>query len=188
MIKVEVKGLRELQAVLTNTPKRLSNQVSGVLEQGAKDWVRNAKRDVPKNYGKLAQTISYTKDSAHKFSIVVMSDYAAYVEFGTKGKYQAIPGAEDEAAKHKGKGSGTFYDFVVAIYEWVKKKGIARITNSYTGRSRTKKDDLLLVAERIAWSILKNGINPHPFFFKQKGVVLPKMEAGIRQAIDDTKL
>lgn len=185
---VRIEGLTKLTAEVKELPAELNKQVGAVLENGAKTWVAKAKRAAPKDMGRLAQSISYFPLGSLRYEVVSQAEYSPYVEFGTKSKVQIPPGLEDFAAKFKGTGDGDYYDFLNAILDWVKRKGIASITNSYTGRKSTKKEDLLLVAQTIAFFIMKNGIKPHPYFFPQMQPTKQQVETQIQTVVNNLKV
>lgn len=186
MFKVQLKGFRELKALVKSSEKGLHNAVSGEIEDGAKKWVGYAKRDAPKNLGRLAGAIGYAKSGNLSFDVFVAVKYAAYMEFGTKGNYQPIPGTEEIAAQAKGKGTGSIDEFFDSILEWVRLKGIggAGKNGKYTGNVQKKRFDAFDVAFRIMMSILKHGVKPHPYFFKQMNIVYPDIVKNVKKEIE----
>jgi hypothetical protein len=115
------------------------------------------------------------------------------VEFGT-GKYAAeyvptLPTTwQDFAAKYKGQsGGGDFFSFVMAILDWIEKKGIKPTTATYsikskrrTGNKAQKQEQDYQMAAAIAYNILHNGIHPHPFLYpayeKQRPLIIKDIE------------
>jgi len=177
MVKVNLIGFKEFADKLKAAPAKITNEVGAECEDAAKLFVRQAKRDAPKNEGQLIGGISYTKIDSLTFEVVSAAKHSPYMEFGTKGNYQPYPGTEEYAAQFKGKGSGDYYDFLNSILDWVKKKGLHHVTNSYTGKrvgGKAAKENLLTLASAIAFSILRKGVKPHPFFFKQISSVRQK--------------
>lgn len=142
--------------------------------------VNDAKRLAPVDEGYLRNSIGYTQGNL-KVTITVNADYAAYVEFGTKGfaaSYVATLPQDWQtfAAQFKGKGSGDMWEFLKRLTEWVKRKGVADQAIKYqkvkaTGSVRTVRnrkqqkveDDA--AAYNIAFSILRKGIKAHPFLY-----------------------
>lgn len=108
MITLEVKGLKELQAKLEKLPVEFQNEVRGVLEDGAKQYVRLAKRDAPVDFGFLRNGISYAFVLADKtrctFEIVSNARYSPYLEWGTITRVSVPPGEEPYAVQFKGRG------------------------------------------------------------------------------------
>ena len=164
---IKVNGIEAIQAKIAE-PKFKAG-INAALNAYGLTVVKTAKEKVPKDEGNLARSINFEKKD-FEITINVNADYAAYVEFGTR-KFAAayVGGLEPEwqqiAAQFKGKGRGDYYDFLNRILDWVKRKNLAQITNSYTGRKSTKKSDLIMVAEAVALSILRNGIKPQPFIY-----------------------
>ena len=99
--------------------------------------------------------------------IVVAANYAAYLEFGTRGfaaAYVATLPTEWQvfAAQFKG-GGGSFEDFFMNIIDWVKRKGIEPAA-----------------AYPIAIKILRFGIAAKPFLY-------PAVEINKKILIDNLK-
>lgn len=193
MFKVKVTGFKGVTAQFASANEKTKEIIEQEFTSMAKDWVAGAKRDAPKNMGGagLAGGISYYisgSNTAHGSSggVVIVSNafYSAFMEFGTKGKYLPIPGTENIAAQFKGyKGTGSIYD---AIRKWVKQKGIGA---TLTASGKPSKSKSSLAAQEtaiflIARSILRYGVNPHPFFFKQQDIVWPQMVRRVKQRIE----
>ena len=91
------------------------------------------------------------------------------------------------AASYKGKGNGDYYDFLNAILDWVKRKGLSDVTNSYTGKKVGGKaaiENQVVLAEAIAWSILKKGIKAQPFLYPASQQALPQLTADLKRIFD----
>ena len=175
----------ELKLKIEGFSEKTINKIDKVLSGNALECATTAKRLAPTDEGTLKANISANVTTPLIKEVNVNVFYAAYVEFGT-GKYAAKyvaslpPEWQEMAMKFKGKAGGDYYDFLNNILDWVKRKGLARIKNSYTGRSSTKKDDLLLVAESIAFYIMVNGVRPHPF-------LLPAYQQQKKQLLEDLR-
>lgn len=210
MFKVKVTGLAGLKAEFASMSKELPDIVSGELETMSQEWVKLAKTDAPADQGALRGAITYYPAGPMKYEIVAQKFYAPFMEFGTKGKYQPIPGTESIAAQFKGYKGGDFMDLLRMIVRWVARKGI---TGTYSTGLKTAKGgksfrrnasgqivesgsrgrrlgskvnryaEDYAAAWPIAMSILKNGVNPHPFFFKQMHIVWPKMVRNVESRI-----
>jgi len=191
MITISIQGLEGLKERLQKATDTQLQEVSAEMEESMRIMVARAKEDAPKDMGRLVGSISYQKLNQFEFEMVCQVGYAAYVEFGTKSKVVIPPGLEAEAAKAKGKGSGDYFDFLNAILDWVKRKGIGfeRFTETNKVRSRfgqktiSRQDRLHDVAERIAFTIIRNGIKPHPFFFKQLETEKPQLLNRLQQIL-----
>jgi len=153
---LSVSGLDKLRDKLGKLPDTVRRQVTAVMENTAKEFVSRAKKDAPADTGSLRNQITYERIGDEGFQIVSSSFQAGYVEFGTKSKFQPIPGFEAEAASIQGATGGTKEQMRTNIQQWVRRKGIR-----FSGKTAEQ------TAEIIIWSILTKGIAPHPYFFKQ---------------------
>ena len=187
MFKVKVTGMADLKAEFASMAKELPDIVSGELETMSQEWVKLAKTDAPADQGALRGAITYYPAGLMKYEVVAQKFYAPFMEFGTKGKYQPIPGTESIAAEFKGYKGGDFMELLRMIVRWVKRKGI---TGTYSVKTRRRTGNKInqfaedySAAWPIAMSILKNGVNPHPFFFKQMHIVWPKMVRNVESRI-----
>ncbi len=174
MLKVSYIGFNEYLARIKAAPAKLQKEVDAEVNKAADMFRDTAKRDLASqggDRGTLMKSIAVVKEDTLKYRVSANVFYAPYVEFGTKKKVSITPGFEDVAASAKGLPKrGDYYDFLNSILDWVKRKGLHNIKNSYTGKNvggKAAKENLVVLAEAIAWSIMKNGIAPKPFFFKQ---------------------
>lgn len=189
-VTITINGAKELQAALRNLPKNLAKKADKVIESNVRDMVLNSKQDAPKDFGRLQGAIVAKKNGEVDWSMVCQVDYAVYLEFGTKGNYQPIPGVDPSEFKSKGGGSGKgFYDSILA---WVKRKGLG---DSYDIKTRRRTDrgvDRQIRQEQTAFaiylSIMRHGIKPQPFFFKQGPRQEPRLNAAFQQLINEQRL
>jgi len=99
-----VKGLVKVLKDLEKFGKEADKGVEIVTKAVSMDIVADAKAFAPKDYGKLAQSIIYTKVEEADYKVVVHAPYGAYVEFGT-GKMVQVPAELKEIAiQFKGAG------------------------------------------------------------------------------------
>lgn len=190
MITVKVNGLKEVQAQLTSYSKSLENKADAIIANNVREMVRNAKRDAPKDFGRLSGAITAKKNSNADWSMTCEVAYAVYMEFGTKGRYQPIPGIDPSEFKATGGNSGKgFFD---SILEWVKRNGIAGTFNVKTRKREGGKIDKQIEDEQTAFaiylSIIRHGVKPHPFFFKQIPIQEPKIKADFQQLVNEQRL
>lgn len=106
---VEIKGLRELQAKLTDLPKKLESEVNGIIQRGAEVFVSGAQNVVPYNFGWLRGSINFYPNPVKNLSVSLTAGkkYAPYVEFGTitRVSVPSVPvGLPEYALTFKGKG------------------------------------------------------------------------------------
>ncbi len=189
MNRVKVSGFRGLKAEFASITKDLPKIVDGELQAMAQDWVVRAKKDAPADQAALRGAISYHKSGSLQYEVVSQTIYAPFMEFGTKGKYRPIPGTEAIAAQFKGYRGGDFMELLRNIARWVKRKGIAGTysvkTQRRTGSKINQTAEDYSVAWPIAISILRNGISPHPYFFKQMDIVWPKFIRSVEKRISN---
>lgn len=184
MIKVTTIGFDKLSNRLQTVGKAMRDEVQAEVEASAMEFVALAKKDLASqggDRGTLLKSISYKKETNYSYLVYANAFYAPFIEFGTKKKYKPYPGTEQFASEFRGmKGSGDWIDMLKNIYAWVKRKGIGV---TYNVKTRKKKnptsDERLSIAFAITMSILKNGINPKPFFFKQ----IPIIQKSLNQRI-----
>jgi HK97 gp10 family phage protein len=144
---------------------------------------RDAKINAPVNLGTLRRSIhAESLLNGLTGKVIVDASYAPYVEFGTGGKVSIPSGYESFAMQYKGGKGGTYYDFLLAIIEWVKRKGITPKDSVYSvktqrriGSKSQKFDQDVRMAQSIAFSILKKGIRPQPFLIPAYEQEKPKL-------------
>jgi hypothetical protein len=191
---VKITGLKAVQVEFEKLAKNLPKDVDGIVSKGIKNMVRDAQKDVANNSfdeGNLSKGIEPKKNGFADYSMVSNASYSPYIEFGTKGNYQPIPGID--ASEFKGKGSKEggkgFFENILA---WVKRKRIAGTYSVKTRRRTGKKADRERENEQVAWaiylSIQKHGIKAHPFFFKQGDKHGPEIIKQIEQLVKQVKL
>lgn len=142
------KGVNETISEIKKFGKEAVEKVNSETESIAFQIEHDAKVNAPKNFGKLAQSISHEKVKESQYKVTVNESYAAYVEFGTGKKYNPHPEWSDIAAQFKGPTGKSFEDGVRSIEEWLKAKG------------GDPKD-----AKWVLLNILKNGSEAQPFLY-----------------------
>ena len=184
MIKITLKGVNELRDSLFSLENKLKNKVDKELNAFGQNTVNDAKRFAPVNEGFLRNSISFKKEG-YKVRIIVAADYAAYLEFGTRGFAERYlsdlpPDWQTFASQFRGGSGGSFDDFVMRIFEWVRKKGMTIEPKQYEQndddlfskpriprkkKKKTKQQVQQQLAYVIALGIIKNGIKPQPFLY-----------------------
>lgn len=197
---VQVKGIAALQKQIETASEKVKEVCTQEVQAAGQDWVAGAVRDAPVDQGALKGSISFKQSDTHtsagsliSVEIVAQKFYAPFVEFGTKGKYTPIPGTEEIAAQFKGYKGGDFMELLRMIVRWVRRKGLTGTYSVKTQRRTGNKINQFAEDYRAAWpialSILKNGINPHPYFFKQGDTVWPQMVQRMQKALQrETKV
>ena len=148
MGSVMIKGLASTIAELRAYGKDIDKMIDAETESIAFQIETDAKKLAPKNFGKLAQSISHAKVKPALYKVTVNELYGAYMEFGTGSKVNVPAEFADMAATFKGKKQGTFKQGLEAIKVWCKAKGIPEEA-----------------AYPIFAKILGAGINPQPFLY-----------------------
>lgn len=170
MIKINV-DTTSISAKVKQIEKQVAERIDKELLIFAENTVNEAKRLSPIDEGHLRGSIAYNKRPL-AVDIVVATNYAAFIEFGTRrfaAAYVASlpPNWQAYAATFKGQGGGNMNDFVQRIMAWVLRKGIGAIKTK-SGNNSTSKSSLDAQQEAaygIALHILRNGIKAHPFLF-----------------------
>ena len=145
---LQVKGVSEVIKELRKFGKDIEKEIDAETEAIAFQIESDAKKLAPKNFGKLAQSISKEKVYESNYKITVNEDYGSYMEFGTGTKVNVPTEFKDIAASFKGQKKGTFKEALEAIKIWCKSKGIDE-----------------KAAYPILAKILGAGINPQPFLY-----------------------
>ena len=148
MGSVMIKGLASTIAELRAYGKDIDKMIDAETESIAFQIEADAKKLAPKNFGKLAQSISHAKVKPALYKVTVNELYGVYLEFGTGTKVSVPAEFADMASSFKGKKQGTFKQGLEAIKVWCKAKGIPEEA-----------------AYPIFAKILGAGINPQPFLY-----------------------
>ena len=188
MFKVHLQGLNGLKAQFATATKDVKEIVSGEVQAAGEDFADGARRDSPIDQKGLRGAIFFKMDGELSGTVYAQKFYAPFMEFGTKGKYKPIPGTEAIAAQFKGYKGGDFQELLIAIVRWVARKGISGRRSEKTGKRLGSKITQFAEDYAAAWpiamSIIRNGVKPHPFFFKQQEIVWPKMISNIKRVLE----
>jgi HK97 gp10 family phage protein len=178
-ITFDIVGINKVMDTLHKFNKQTQIELKEEVGASALKIQSDAKRNAPVNLGTLRQSIylnsEIKSEYQYKFTIGSSASYAPYIEFGTGGKVLIPKGFQSYASQFKGKSKGRFKDMLLALTEWVQKKGIA------SGK-QTKS-----VAYMIAVSILKKGLRPQPFLIPAFEQEKNKLKARIEKIIKDAK-
>lgn len=148
MGSVTIKGLNSTIAELKAFEEKAEKLINAETQAIAFQIEADAKKFAPKNFGKLAQSISHLEVKPALYKVTVNELYGAYMEFGTGTKVSVPAEFADMAATFKGKKQGTFKQGLEAIKVWCKAKGIPEEA-----------------AYLIFAKILGAGVNPQPFLY-----------------------
>lgn len=187
MFKAKISGLNGVKAQFASGALNVREVVEQEITSMAKEWVKGAVRDAPGDQGTLRKGISYLVVN-NGVEIVSNAFYSHFMEFGTKGKYRPIPGTEAIAQQMKGFKGGDLMQMLRMIVKWVHRKGIIGRYSVKTKKRIGSKVNQFAEDYSAAWpimmSILKYGVAPHPYFFKQQDVVWPQMVRNVKRRIE----
>lgn len=125
----EATGLKELLAGVDKVAGNVVKELDLEMEASAKQIVRSAKRNAPKDLGDLVNAISDKKNKALDYEVVANKFFAPFVEFGTGTEVDVPSGLEDYAMQfYRGPGVNIpAQPFLFPAYEEERKKLVDRI-------------------------------------------------------------
>jgi len=178
-VTYDIVGIDKVMDKLHKFKKETQKDIKDEVAASALKIQSDAKKNAPVNLGLLRQSI-YLKsevknDAQYSFTIGSSASYAPYVEFGTGGKVSIPKGFESYAATFKNSKKGKFKDMLLALTEWVQKKGIASGKQSKS------------VAYMIAVSILRKGLRPQPFLIPAFELEKIRLKTSIKKIIENAK-
>lgn len=147
MITVKVDK-RRLSKILDSQIADIKQQISFEIMDVSNEMVNSAVSDAPRDQGILVNSITARKTDDLNYEVTCPVDYAPFVEFGTKSKVQIPSGLQEIASQFRGQKSAVKAKDM--IFEWCRRKGLPEESWYPVYRS-----------------IMVNGIQPRPFFFKQ---------------------
>lgn len=160
-----ITGFKEFIDKVNKLPAELEKHFDEAAADAAGTWVERAKMDAPKDVGDLTGGISNKRVKIGDWEVVSAKEYSPYMEWGTRLKAR-IP-AELSAYAAQFKGPTGQKDAKKFIFAWAKRIGLP---------------------EEAWWpvyiSIMRTGVNPHPFFFVQKPIVERQFIADLKQIIE----
>lgn len=178
-ITLDITGMSDAMAKFDKYKKTVQTEVKDEVAASALKIQSDAKKLAPVNLGVLRNSIYLNTQNVSQgkfmFTIGAKVKYAPYIEFGTGGKVSIPKGYESYANQFKTKTGGKFKDMVLALTEWVQKKGIASGKQSKSA------------AYMIALSILRKGLRPQPFLIPAFEQEKPKLKARILNIIKNAK-
>ena len=186
-IRFEIKGADAAIKRTESLVKKARENAQLALNGFGLNVERDAKRFAPADEGHLRGSIN-SKPGNLSVTVTVGVNYGAYLEFGTRkfaAKYVAtLPQDwQSYAATFRGKGGGTFDQFIQDIMQWVRQKGIGglKTKSGRTSESKSSLDAMQQAAYAIALNILQNGIRPQPFVYPAVTKNTPALEADIKK-------
>lgn len=175
-LKIEIPNLNNLIKQLKEIPANIEKDVVNELKAFGMATVQDAIRLAPTDEGHLRSSITYTltkNGNNWDVEIVVATNYAAYLEFGTR-KFAAAyvsslpPDWQSFAAQFKGgTPGGSIEEMLQRITAWVMRKGFAAYQTKSGNNSKSKNSIQAQesAAYIIALRILQNGVRAHPFLY-----------------------
>lgn len=179
--KLTIQGINETLAKID--PKKYQNEIQQSFDKFGLRAETFAKLNAPTDEGHLKGAIYHT-DVPMGAEVGCNVSYAPYVEFGTR-KFAAewVATLPEEwqtiAGRYKGGNGGTFEELVLAITEWVHRKGLGSgfggdigVSGTYSVKTRKRTGNKSVqetqdrqIAYLIARKILINGIPAQPFLY-----------------------
>jgi len=145
---MKIVGVSKVMAELRAKKKGIDKQIDDITQANAIEMAGDATKRAPEAFGKLKQSINYSRVVFLKWKTTVNKEYAGFMEFGTGTKVNVPAEFTDMAATFKGKKQGTFKQGLEAIKVWCRSRGIPEEA-----------------AYPIFAKILGAGINPQPFLY-----------------------
>ena len=145
---MKIIGYPKVIAELRAKKKGIDKQIDDITQANAIEMAGDATKRAPEAFGKLKQSIDYSRVVFLKWKTTVNKEYAGFMEFGTGTKVQVPAEFSDMAKSFQSGGKGNFKQALENIKLWCKKKGIDE-----------------KAAYPILLSILRVGVNPQPFFY-----------------------
>lgn len=161
---VTIRGFKEFSDKMDKFSKILPGELDAAAEIAAQTWARNADRDAPKDQGKLHGNIKPIKATEGVWEVVSPSLYSPFMEWGTKSRVSVPAELQGYASQFRGKGPP---GGAKAIYEWARRVGIPQ--NQWIF---------------VYLSIIRKGVHPHPFFFKQRPIVEKQLIGDLQQILE----
>ena len=174
-ITLDIMNIDSVNKRFAKLSEDVKTNIKNEVNASALKIQSDAKKLAPVNLGTLRNTIYLVEENKGSnefiFGVGASASYAPYVEFGTGGKVSIPNGYQDYASQFKNKKGGKFKDMVLALTEWVLKKGIASGKQSKS------------VAYAIALSILRKGMRAQPFLIPAFEAEKPKLIQRIEKII-----
>lgn len=164
-VTIQISGLKELQKKLKTLPQDLIDDVDFAMGDAARKYESLAAQAAPVDQGRLKGEITSYREAVMQWVVVSPNEVSAWMEFGTRSRVQVPGDLQAYAAQFKGAGSGKG-DPKKMIFDWCKRKGI----------------------EEAFWfpifiKIMREGIHPHPFFFKHREPIKKQLNNDLKQVV-----
>lgn len=187
---IKIEGLEKTLARFD--VNKYEQKVSNAFSDFGQRVEETAKQLSPVDEGHLKPLI-FSEPFKNGVEVGCSVDYASFVEFGTRKYAQSyvstLPATWQQLAERsKGKGGGSFEEFVQRIFAWVRRKGIGATTTKSGAVSTSKKslDSMNSAAYAIALNILQNGSKPHPFLYPAVNIHYKKLIKDLQELTFDS--
>lgn len=162
---ITIKGFKEFADKCNKMPAELLEDFDEAASEASAKWELLAEQAAPRDQGGLASGISHKKNKPGEWEVVSAKEYSAIMEWGSRLKVRVPSELAAYAAQFKGQPLGQ--DPKKFIFAWAKRVGLP---------------------EDAWWpvfiSIMRTGVNPHPFFFVQKTIVEQQFISDLKQIIE----
>jgi hypothetical protein len=148
--KLDLEGYEKTINELRKLDNKISQDVDDEIGKSLRNMEKTMKTLAPVNDGHLKSNIQVVQNGLLEWEIGCYVPYAAYMEFGTKKKYDPVTGYEKLAEAAKGKGTGNYREFLKSLERWVEKK--------------ISKKNAKGIAFAIARKIIVDGVKGNHFF------------------------
>lgn len=165
---IELTGWKEFEQKCLDMTKILPEEMDEAARFAAQTWEQGAKRDAPKDFGKLSGEISSKQNKPGEWEVVSAKEYSPFMEWGTKLRARVPAELADYASQFQNDFSvPSEFGVKAMIYDWAKRKGIPK---------------------EAWWPIYKTimtiGVMPHPFFFTQRPIAERQLLGDLEQMIN----
>ena len=139
-ITFSINGIDKLKERIQAMDQKVKDALAMELRASAMKIQRDAKRNAPVDMGTLRNSIYMDYDYQNNkltYTVGASASYAPYIEFGTGGSVKVPPQYSNYALTFKGKSKtgGTLDEFMLALMDWVKRKGI---TGTYSVKTQRR--------------------------------------------------
>lgn len=194
MAKAFTLDISAFKADINKAVKAYADKVEGIVDDeltgAVNEIATKAKQKAPKDQSHLSSSIHTDIDQRLQKEVDVDAFYAPYMEFGTGQKVKVPDEWATYASQFKGKqGNKGLDELLENLIEWVRRKGLAGTYSVKTQRRTGNKGSYLIqdaeVAYAIFLSIIRKGINPHPFLYPAYKEVVAGLAQRIQNKIDN---
>jgi HK97 gp10 family phage protein len=171
-LNIRVQGIDKILKSMSKMPAEIQTNVRGELKSAADEMVEEASRRAPADEGALRNAVS-VRHGDDRHEVFMQKNYGVFQEFGTGKKFKAPAFLGSYPSRFRGATGGSFKEGLDSLTGWVKRKGIGK-----KGKERS-------VAYLILRKILREGLEPRPFFFNSFLIVRERLVARLKRIIKE---